>query len=56
MAQAMSEKIEASLTMLEFLSRYGTARYFTHATFVRLTPGTIVDLEHVLRNHSEWEE
>jgi hypothetical protein len=34
----------------------GTTRYFAHAAFVPLTPGTIVDLERVLRNYTEWEK
>jgi hypothetical protein len=31
-------------------------QHITHAAFVPLTPGTIVDLERVLRNYNEWEE
>jgi hypothetical protein len=34
----------------------GTTRFFAHAAFVPLTAGTIVALEHILRNCSEWEE
>jgi hypothetical protein len=56
MARAMSRKIKASATVLEFVRRYGTTRYFTPAAFVPLTPGTIVALERVLRNTSAWEE
>ena len=31
-------------------------QHITHAAFVPLTSGTIVDLERVLRNYGEWEE
>jgi hypothetical protein len=31
-------------------------QHITHAAFVPLTPGTIVDLERVLRDYSAWEE
>jgi hypothetical protein len=31
----------------------GTTHFITHAAFAPLTPGTIVDLERVLRNYSE---
>jgi hypothetical protein len=32
----------------------GTTRYFAHAAFVPLTPATIVALERILRNYTEW--
>jgi hypothetical protein len=34
----------------------GKTHYFAHAAFVPLTPGTIVDLELILRNYTEREK